>query len=274
MLLKFDTYKIVENLLYKLISRSKAITRIFLLNIILLFTNPFFLAAQTYKCPFGEVDCPGRCGRFVDTDNDGFCDYGLLSKKINEKKDTVANKKDVIAKTDTAVIDKKADEKSDKKTDVKKSENISKIDAAGDNVIEVDLDKTDSITSSDEVLSENKEIVSNKKRSYSLFTIFLICFALYGITTILHKKGIIRKFVHRRFWNILLLITFLTSAALGLILAIQINYDIFSSTYRDYLYWHVQFGIAMAAISLLHVLWHWKYFVNIFSKKNKSDCVN
>ncbi|MBR3578261.1 MAG: hypothetical protein IKN98_05720 [Bacteroidales bacterium] len=29
-------------------------------------------------CP--EVNCPGKCGRFVDGDGDGFCDHGHLSK--------------------------------------------------------------------------------------------------------------------------------------------------------------------------------------------------
>jgi len=270
--LKFGTYicKIINNLIDKLFFISKAMTRILLFNIILFFSNPFFLTAQISKCPFDEVDCIGRCGRFVDANNDGFCDYGLLSKKINEKKDILVNKNNVIVKTDAGAID----EKIDIKTDVKTSENIKKIDAADENVTEIDVKKTDTIIPNEEVLSKNKENVVSKKRSYSLFTIFLISFALYGITTILHKKGIIRKFVHRRFWNVLLLITFLTAAVLGLILAVQINYNIFSPTYRDYLYWHVQFGIAMAAISLLHILWHWRYFVNIFSKKNKSDCVN
>jgi len=36
-------------------------------------------ATLAFKCPHDEVDCtfPGECSRYIDTDNDGVCDYSL-----------------------------------------------------------------------------------------------------------------------------------------------------------------------------------------------------
>lgn len=34
------------------------------------------------SCPYGRVNCPGVCGRFTDTNNDGICD---LSQTIDDK---------------------------------------------------------------------------------------------------------------------------------------------------------------------------------------------
>lgn len=46
-------------------------------------------------CPRGEVLCEGKCGQFVDTDNDGICDHsqpapedsntGILDTKAKKK---------------------------------------------------------------------------------------------------------------------------------------------------------------------------------------------
>ncbi|OGD54691.1 hypothetical protein A3J78_01480 [Candidatus Beckwithbacteria bacterium RBG_13_35_6] len=48
--------------------------------IIILFLIPFFTFDRVYAwddCPFGQVndEYPGDCGRFIDTDKDGICDY-------------------------------------------------------------------------------------------------------------------------------------------------------------------------------------------------------
>lgn len=51
---------------------------------ILLVTTLFFFTIFT-TCfaeggrAFDEVDCVGKCGRFIDSNNDNYCDYGELS---------------------------------------------------------------------------------------------------------------------------------------------------------------------------------------------------
>ncbi|MBR9679415.1 MAG: hypothetical protein GON13_04065 [Nanoarchaeota archaeon] len=65
--------------------------------------------------------------------------------------------------------------------------------------------------------------------------------------------------VKRKFWNVLLLVTFLVSAGLGVLLVLNINFG-WGWYVGDLLFWHVNFGIAMTIISIFHVLWHRNYY--------------
>ena len=114
---------------------------------------------------------------------------------------------------------------------------------------------------------EKNKIKPVKARSYNLLLISSLCIILYFFTWLMFRFKVIRKYTHRKIWNILLLLTFLISAIIGIILVVLINYSINSIFVRDYLYWHVQFGIAMTVISIIHIIWHWKYFFNIISKR-------
>ncbi|MFO8077014.1 MAG: hypothetical protein R6U21_00005 [Thermoplasmatota archaeon] len=73
---------------------------------------------------------------------------------------------------------------------------------------------------------------------------------------------------HKKIWNVLLLITFLVSGIFGIILAILVSYGIRLSFYADLLFWHVEFGIAMAVISIFHMAWHWRYYKKMIMRKN------
>jgi hypothetical protein len=46
------------------------------------------LAAAQTECPFGEVNCTGGCGRFIDTDGDGFCDLSEEETAVLESQNT------------------------------------------------------------------------------------------------------------------------------------------------------------------------------------------
>ena len=72
---------------------------------------------------------------------------------------------------------------------------------------------------------------------------------------------------HRKFWNILLLITFLASGILGILLVIRINLGIAMLLPFNIMFWHVEIGIAMVVISIFHTLWHLPYFKNLFMIK-------
>ncbi len=45
-----------------------------------------------------EVDCVGICGRFVDENNDGYCDHGFLSEvlKAREEKEEKSKKRAIV----------------------------------------------------------------------------------------------------------------------------------------------------------------------------------
>lgn len=69
---------------------------------------------------------------------------------------------------------------------------------------------------------------------------------------------------HKRFWNVVLLLTFLVAAILGILLAIQINYKLEWPFVNTALKWHVNFGIALSLVAIIHMLWHIEYYIDIF----------
>ncbi len=103
---------------------------------------------------------------------------------------------------------------------------------------------------------------------YFFIPIALLLVVLYLISLILSKKKKIKAVQHRKIWNILLLVTFLVSGILGILLVLKVSFGIEIPSYSDALFFHVEFGIAMTFISIFHILWHWKYFRKILTKKS------
>ena len=113
---------------------------------------------------------------------------------------------------------------------------------------------------------EAKESTGGRIDYFFIHIVFiLITFYLVSLL-ISKKKKKMRQ--HRKIWNILLLITFLISGIFGILLVLRINYGIEIPLYSDLLFWHVEMGIAMAVISMFHIVWHWRYFKKIIIKKN------
>ncbi|HPW90554.1 MAG TPA: hypothetical protein PLJ40_03995 [Paludibacteraceae bacterium] len=100
--------------------------------------------------------------------------------------------------------------------------------------------------------------------NYLLIELISATLVLYGASVLLVKRKCYKKATHRKIWNYILLVTFLVSALLGLWLVILLNYDIETDFYTSYLTWHVDFGIAMSIVGIIHFLWHWNYY---FGKK-------
>ena len=84
---------------------------------------------------------------------------------------------------------------------------------------------------------------------YNLILISVILIAAYMLT----KK-------QKRFWNFVLLFSFLISGGLGLVLAFCVDQNISTSWYPQMLQIHVVSGIVMAMVSIFHALWHLPYF--------------
>jgi len=97
-------------------------------------------------------------------------------------------------------------------------------------------------------------------QSYYFIPILLITFICYFSSIFLIKSQKITLIQHRRFWNFVLLITFLVSGILGLFLAFSIDQKLSLSWYLPLMWYHVEFGIVMALVSLIHILWHIPYF--------------
>lgn len=103
-----------------------------------------------------------------------------------------------------------------------------------------------------------------EENSYLLLEIIAGILILYAVSLLLVKTKRYKKITHRKIWNYLLLITFLVSALLGLWLVVLINYELDTEFFKSYLTWHVDFGIAMSVVGIIHFIWHWNYY---FRKK-------
>jgi spermidine synthase len=104
-------------------------------------------------------------------------------------------------------------------------------------------------------------------QNYQTIPILLILLVIYFVSILLVKFKKITLFNQRRFWNIVLLITFLGSGVLGLILAISLDQKINLPWYLQFLRLHVKFGTAMSLVSIFHLLWHLPYYKTILKKK-------
>lgn len=95
---------------------------------------------------------------------------------------------------------------------------------------------------------------------YYLIPISLGILIVYLMGVQLVRLGIIAQAPYRKVWNFILLFTFLGVAILGLLLVVQINFKLNWSFINAALKWHVDLGIAMSIVTVIHILWHLRYF--------------
>ena len=95
---------------------------------------------------------------------------------------------------------------------------------------------------------------------YHLLLIGMGIGVAYIMGSLLVYLGILSKNLHRKIWNYTLLAVFLGCVALGLLLAIQINFKLDWPFVSVALKWHVNLGIAMSLVAAIHIFWHVRYF--------------
>lgn len=130
-----------------------------------------------------------------------------------------------------------------------------------------DANETADITYGGDDSASQKQAATSSRTNYYFLPILAIFVILYGISLLLVKKKKITLAHHRKLWNFLLLITFFISGFLGILLVLKTSNGLDIPYYSAALFWHVEFGIAMAVISIFHILWHRKYFLKLPLKK-------
>ena len=226
-----------------------------------------FSQALVAQCPKGKVFCDGECGRFEDENGDGLCDLPNVKKQESIKSST---------QTPDTTTESILNEVGGEILDQGEEEIV--VEAQVEEVVV--HPKNSSKHKSSETIEEEKAILEaqnpQNNKPYRLISITIITLIAYFFTMMLVKIGKMKKFVHRRIWNTTLLITFLMSCLLGLLLVIQINYHILSSLYLTNLKLHVEFGIAMTLIAIIHILWHLPYFKKLLKTQKSAlkDIVN
>ncbi len=251
--------------------------------LLLFFAFSFFSIAQ--KCPRNFYDCKGACGWFIDADHNGYCDFTSYSDALLQR---LLNKKDSVLKTQQIKNQYINDSIKNAQLTVKHKDTVTQKDKSQTNQaihhncpfentpeceknreLQPETDKEDIIVQN----QPEKKTSGYEIKKYDFVLIFGLCLLFYLVSLLFVKRKVYRKSTHRKIWNTLLLLSFLNTGLTGLFLVIQLNYLVLFSWFSKFLFWHVEFGISMAAISILHILWHWKYFRNlIIKRKEESDC--
>ena len=185
------------------------------------------------SCSRGMVGCeyPGICGSYIDTNNDGICDRSQLPPQQDALPENPEKVEDSVV-----------------------------YNPAGS--ISSDSEQGGYISGTPSYIIANAG--EGRHRSlYNLLPIILVTTILYMASWILSKKKVISQKLHRRIWNILLMISTIVSALLGFILILNLEYSTGISLPLNMLFWHVEAGIVVGLIALFHILWHWRYFVKI-----------
>ena len=192
------------------------------------------------SCTRGKVDCPypGDCRSYIDTNNDLICDRSQSDPQLISSPATAENSPD-----DSMIITAADDMK------------------AGSNEIE---------SNTPDVTATDTGSTSAINRSYYLIPVLLIIVILYSLTWILSARKSITIKLHRKIWNVVLLVSAVISAFLGLILILNIDFGTDISLPFNMLFWHVEAGIALGVISLFHIFWHWRYFMKILKITNNA----
>ncbi len=96
--------------------------------------------------------------------------------------------------------------------------------------------------------------------TYHVLPIGVTITVIYLFSVYLSNAGFTGRQSHRRFWNWILLGSFLATAVFGLLMALKVTYKWDIPFSGPLLHWHVEAGIAMAFSALIHLTWHFGYY--------------
>lgn len=101
---------------------------------------------------------------------------------------------------------------------------------------------------------------------YHLFSIGLLLVLFYVVSLLSVRMQLHSSANHKRIWNALLLLFFLSTALLGILLAVKVNYKLDISWIESAFQWHVDLGIGFVFVSFFHLSWHLGYFKKMISR--------
>jgi len=223
------------------------------------------LGRAEISCPQGKIYCEGECGLFNDLDYDGICDQVLKSTKTEtpEENDLISGKdlKEKTVKEIAEIYQINADTYAQKLSEIYKI----KIKTSDHfQLLHDNYELEPSVVKKIALALKNGEDfsleVKKNKKVYHLIPITLILTLIYLTTFFLSKKKIISVILHKRIWNILLLLSLLSSGILGIFLIIKVNFGLNFTLAFNILFWHAELGIVLLVVSVFHVVERWYYF--------------
>jgi hypothetical protein len=190
------------------------------------------------SCPNGLTNdpYPGACRLYLDTNNDRICDRSQSAPQSNSSTGsttatTPANNSPVVTTPAPAVTGSQT--------------SPAATDTGG----------------------TGKADTGKSRYTYYFVPILAGLIVLYSFTWILSARKIIATLLHRKIWNMVLLVSALISALLGIVLLINIEFGTRITMPFNMLFWHVEAGIALSVVAIFHIIWHWRYFAKILGMK-------
>ena len=101
--------------------------------------------------------------------------------------------------------------------------------------------------------------------SYDIIPIGIILIISYILSYALYRKNKIKKSLHNKIWNIVLLMSFLISAGMGALKAGLIDFSLNIAIGPDLIYWHGEIGIILFLVLLFHLQSNWSTFKKLLS---------
>jgi spermidine synthase len=106
---------------------------------------------------------------------------------------------------------------------------------------------------------------------YHVISTGLTTSVLYLLSYLFYRTGFYNQQIHRKLWNTILALAFISASLAGIFLALQINYKWDIQYVKSILKWHVEFGIGLAFTGFFHFIWHFSYFRKILSHSESQN---
>ena len=132
------------------------------------------------------------------------------------------------------------------------------VDGDGDALCDHSQEVLELESSEPALSSEIENILDEGKKEYHLFPIFLFLVALYLLSAWMSRVKMISVVARRKFWNVMLLLSFVVSGVLGVFLILRINFGIGFDFPFNVLFWHVDSGISLLVLCVIHVVERWR----------------
>lgn len=84
-----------------------------------------------------------------------------------------------------------------------------------------------------------------------------------------YRRGIIRKIVHIRIWNLILLLAFLLTVSMGLLLAGIADFGLIVPLDPNFNILHMEIGLVFFIIMIFHLSSNWGHFKKLFSSSKE-----
>lgn len=106
---------------------------------------------------------------------------------------------------------------------------------------------------------------------YHLISTGALLILSYLLSLALVKLKVLPRQQHRKFWNSLLLFFFVSTALLGLLLVVKVNYKLQLAWVESAMQWHVDLGIGFAIVAVFHLFWHLRYYLKAAPSSESSS---